>query len=406
MNAAPTADQLARNLSRYRLYAMLKGLHFGLVAAIWVIFVQQRHGMSLTQVTLMDVAFWITMAIAEVPTGVVADRFGRRASIATGMAVTGGSLFAWAIAPDIPTTVAAFMAMAVGITFLSGAEDAFFFESLQAMGRASEYARLTGRIHALSLGAVAVGNLGSGFLASLWLELPMLLAAAALFGCFGLALSFREPGTPTPVTADGSVPARLHYRQIVGQSVTLLRQRPALRYPVFFLVLLPMSSMFLETVFLQPQTLALGVPLAGVGVVVMIVQIANMAGAHWSYSVHQWLGEARLIRLTPVVLGSALVGLAAMQVLPALGLVAVMGFWASVVRPHIVHRIQQETPDAVRATVLSMQSVLFTVCVALVEPLLGFTADELGLPAVYLLLAGLLGLAAWVLLRRSRGVFP
>lgn len=49
----------AANVPRYFVYAALKGLNFGLVTAIWVIFLQRQYGMNLTQVTLADVAFWL-----------------------------------------------------------------------------------------------------------------------------------------------------------------------------------------------------------------------------------------------------------------------------------------------------------------------------------------------------------
>ena len=44
---------------------------------IWVIFLQEARGFSLTQVTLIDLAFWLTVAFGEIPTA-VADTWGRK----------------------------------------------------------------------------------------------------------------------------------------------------------------------------------------------------------------------------------------------------------------------------------------------------------------------------------------
>src|SRR5258706_230548 len=48
---------------------------------IWVIYLHEELGFSLTQITLLDVPFFLFVVFAEVPTGAVADRFGRRVSL-------------------------------------------------------------------------------------------------------------------------------------------------------------------------------------------------------------------------------------------------------------------------------------------------------------------------------------
>src|SRR5262245_53112009 len=122
-------SQLASNIPKYFLYTALKGVNFGLVTAMWVIYLQQQYGLNLTQVTLIDVAFWIAMGLGEVPTGIVADIFGRKTSLAVGAGLMGVSILVWAFAPAVLLIILAYMFLAIGATFLSGADDAFFYES-------------------------------------------------------------------------------------------------------------------------------------------------------------------------------------------------------------------------------------------------------------------------------------
>ena len=49
-----------------------------------------------------------------------------------------------------------------------------------------------------------------------------------------------------------------------------------------YLAVVPLASFMIESVFVQPQALALGVPLAGIAVIVMAVQLTAMAGSAWS----------------------------------------------------------------------------------------------------------------------------
>src|SRR5262245_22648181 len=103
------SGQFASNIPRYFLYTALKGFHFGLITAMWVIYLQQQYGLNLTQVTLIDVAFWLAAALGEVPTGIVADTFGRKTSLAVGTALMGLSILAWTIAPTALLIMIAYM---------------------------------------------------------------------------------------------------------------------------------------------------------------------------------------------------------------------------------------------------------------------------------------------------------
>jgi len=51
---------------------------------IWVIYLQRSRGLSLTQITLLDTPFFLLIVLSEVPTGAIADRFGRRVSLMLG----------------------------------------------------------------------------------------------------------------------------------------------------------------------------------------------------------------------------------------------------------------------------------------------------------------------------------
>jgi predicted MFS family arabinose efflux permease len=161
---------------------------------------------------------------------------------------------------------------------------------------------------------------------------------------------------------------------------------------MMYLAVVPLASFMIESVFVQPQALKLGVPLAGIGVIVMVVQLTAMAGSAWSGKLTARLGEGRTLSIAPIVICSSLLVLAALQVLPVLLLIGVMGFVTAVVRPILVSRMQQALSDDNRATMLSMQSLTFTMVAALSQPTLGAVADSFGLPAAYVALAGALSI--------------
>lgn len=405
-------SQFTPNIPKYFSFVFCRGLAFGLITATWVIYLQRLHGLTLTQVTFVDVAFWIAATLGEVPTGIVADNYGRKLSMIIGAGIMAASTFAWAIAPTVPLLMVAYACLAIGVTFLSGAEDAFFFESLKATGRVGEYTRLAGRVAALSVAAVAIGNLASGILASLDLHWPFILAALCQLAMMGIALSFREPTreeeveTITEEAGNNGEKQQNSYWRILRQATAILGERPSLRYALFYMTLLPMTAMILETVFLQPQAVALGVPLAGIGVVVMAMRFANMAGSASSNALKVNIGEKWIIYFAPFAVAISLFLLAAIQQLPALAFAATISFITAALRPIVMNRIHGELSDKIRATVLSFQSLLFALAAVLIEPLLGYVADHAGLESAYVVLACALITLSALLFWRGRRYFP
>ncbi len=378
---------LESNIPRYFIYTALKGFGFGLITAMWLIYLQQRRGLSLTEATFVDVAFWIAAVLGEVPTGIVADTFSRKTSLVAGTALMSVSIFAWAAAPTVPLIMLAYAGLAIGVTFLSGAEDAFFYESMQIAGRANSYTRLVGLAGATMLGATAIGSAASGLFASVALILPFLIAGVSLLATLGVVLTFKEPQVEEKV--DGQ--ARKSYREILRQSFSLMRARPALRSPMLYLALVPMAALILETFFLQPQAVALGVPIAGIGVLVMATQITNMVGSTWADRIARRLGEERVLYIVPGIIVFSLILLAAFQVVGSLLWIAVISFVTAILRPIVLNRVQSQVSDNVRATILSMQSLIATLLLAISEPILGVIADQSGLPTAYVALAVGLG---------------
>jgi predicted MFS family arabinose efflux permease len=234
------------------------------------------------------------------------------------------------------------------------------------------------------------------------LLVPFCVAGLSFLILLGIVVTFKEPRTQDSSAERAKKP----YGEILRQSVAIMRARPTLRYPMMYLALVPVAALIMETVFLQPQAVALGVPIAGVGVLVMAVQLTNIAGSAWSDHIKARFSERRVLYIAPMLIVFSLIALAALQVLPALLLIAAISLLTAMLRPLLMSRIQNELSDDLRATILSMQSLMFTVLLAISQPALGFIADRSGLPAAYFGLASGLGILLLLLFWKSRDHFP
>jgi MFS family permease len=279
-----------------------------------VIYLQEQRGLSLGEAALIDVTFFVAAAIGEVPTGIVADTWGRKSSLAIGCILMAASSVGWVFAPTLPLIILAYVCLGIGYTFISGAEDALFYESTHRAGREGEYTRLVGRAGATMTASLALGSVASGLLASIALMVPFLVAAGCYVVMFGIVLTFQEP--PRREGAEGEV--RKPFTMVIAQAMTLMRSRPTVRYPIIYLAVVPLAALILETLFVQPQAIVLNVPVAGVGFVVMGLQVASMAGAVWSDRLGRRFGEVAVVYAVPFIIVVSLAFLSAFQVKSAL----------------------------------------------------------------------------------------
>src|SRR5947209_5463501 len=96
------ADEAAlqANVRRFYVYRFLYNLNLWL--PIWVLYLQQERGLTLSQVTALDAPFWLINVIAQVPTGAFADRYGRKKALLVGCIVLGTAYLMFGLASSFP----------------------------------------------------------------------------------------------------------------------------------------------------------------------------------------------------------------------------------------------------------------------------------------------------------------
>jgi len=191
-------------------YLLLGGLFTlgaSLIWAINTIFLLRVGGLSLFETMLVNSVFTIGQMVFEVPTGVIADTIGRRASIVLSMITLAISTLLYVLTPQFGWGMTGFVVgsvlLGLGYTFQTGATDAWLVDALDATGweRPRERVFAWGQICA-NVGMVA-GSLLGGLLGQVNLVLPYLVRTALLVVCFIVALLLvHDLGfTPRPLHA-------------------------------------------------------------------------------------------------------------------------------------------------------------------------------------------------------------
>src|SRR3954449_2522965 len=173
-----------------RSYLLISGLFTPSASLIWGIntLFLLHAGLSIFEVFVANAAFTAAMALLEIPTGVVADTRGRRASFLLSEATLAIGTLAYvgvaAIHGGLLLFCLAGVILGLGYTFYSGAVEAWLVDALKATGYHHELDRVFARASTVSSIAMIVGTVGGGVLGQLHLSIPYVARTVLLVIAF------------------------------------------------------------------------------------------------------------------------------------------------------------------------------------------------------------------------------
>ncbi|MEK6256770.1 MAG: MFS transporter, partial [Chloroflexota bacterium] len=356
---------------------------FMLWLPIWVIYLQEDHGLSLTQVTIIDFAFWLTMAFSEVPTGAVADTVGRKQSILIGLALSFIAVIFFALAPNFTVLLISNSVWAIAITFISGADMAFIYDTLKAINREGEYRKLRGKLATVTIAAIAISSALGGIIAERSLVLPFLIYLAFLGSSILITFTYKEP----PKETHPDTGKHLSYKETLNITLKTIKHIPNLRFSLLYATLMPLGVFIVSIIFIQPYVVEIGLPYASLGFIVFGLRAVEMIASANADRMVKKTGEWNWIKFAPTLIVIGLVAIGVVPTIAGIFIYAIAAFSSAASRPLLEDLIQRQTPSSVRATILSVQSLLQTFFLAIFEPLLGFIADQRGLRFSFLVMA-------------------
>ena len=133
----PSRRALERNVRLYPLYQGLLNSYFWLP----VFFLYFSEKLSLGQVLRLEAIYYATVVLLEVPSGYFSDTVGRRRTLILSSAALATSYALFFLGSTFAFFAVAQVFLAAGLAFNSGTDTALHFDSLSAIGRASEYDR-------------------------------------------------------------------------------------------------------------------------------------------------------------------------------------------------------------------------------------------------------------------------
>lgn len=189
-------------------------------------------GLSNLEAFAANAFFTVGMMLFEVPTGVIADVWGRRTSYLLGTVTLAVSTFLyfvmWQIEAPFWSWAAASMLLGLGYTFFSGAVEAWLVDALTHTGFTGQLEEVLGRGQIISGAAMLGGSVLGGVIAqATTLGVPFLLRVGVLLAMFVVAFLLMKDLGFTP-ERDGH-PLRAT-RTVLSASIEHGLKNPPVRY--------------------------------------------------------------------------------------------------------------------------------------------------------------------------------
>ena len=214
-------DALRRNLRLIALHELLVRTSPWL--AVFVLFTRARFGLD--GAIQLSGLYYLSVVLFEAPSGWASDHFGRVVTLRfVGLAWI-GAFTCWLVGDESYAVIAlGQVLLALGYASLSGTDVTFHYDTLEAMGRADEYADRQASVASRGLAVGAVGALLGGAIGLVDLRFAFAGSLLLAIAQFGVTLAFTEP----PRTRR-SEPVFRH----IARSVGYLRDVP-LRWVFFY----------------------------------------------------------------------------------------------------------------------------------------------------------------------------
>jgi len=342
------------------------GFQFFFSLLIWLpIFYefQKRIGLSETEIFSIQTYYYIAFCLLEIPTGMIADRFGYRLCLRTGAVLVALSNLLPIFLPSFEGFLAHFLLIALSRSLISGASSAYLYEYLGSHGASAEYKQIEGRARAYGLAGKIVFFAGVGALMSWKLTAPYWLTfvATALSAVFAWSLPKLEQ----------KVTHAVRTLPIAGLARILL-DTPVLIFLMLQGVAIFVLGRIVQVNLYQPILGSKAFDLVAYGWVMALMTLFEAIGSYYPGLFRRWFDDLNSVFLLTVAmaLSIAIIPLSGQAgTLIALSLFALAcGFSFPIQR----QLLNDAIPDSrFRATILSVESILDRAVNAWVATLLG-----------------------------------
>lgn len=390
--------RLKRNVGLDYVHTFLSNMN--MQSSIWVLYLAYC-GMHLAQIGLLEGLYHATSIVCEIPSGAAADLLGRKRCMILSNICIAVSCVIMLFSKSFGCFAVSFVVQALGNNLNSGSEEALVYDSMKCLGQEERYMGVYGRLNVLIEVAQGLATVAGGALAEFsyfWCYAAcVVIAVLALLPVLWMA----EPtqcGEAADTAGEGvedaaeGTPAQRTIRETVKHHFAVsacILQKDARIGKIIGFYSVVFAAHTLLFFYSQQYFADLGYNKVQISVIMLLVGGASCLGALVSEKMYRWFGKKCLIPETVIIAG-AILCYGAGKAGVAIAALMCAGFANAALYPIQSDSLNALIPSEQRATLISVDSMCFSIVMIVLFPLAGALADRWGLKTVLLLLGVIL----------------
>jgi MFS family permease len=357
----------------YRLFVYKFLADFWVIVPIIVPF-YKAHGMSATQILTIQAAYSLSQMLFEVPSGYLSDCIGRRRTLIAAATLLFAGVCIYSFSGDFWTFVAAEIVLGIAGALRSGTDSAILYDMLKETNHEPRYAEFEGRAEFWCRTGTAISSITGGVLGAFaTLRLPFFVNAGTALAMVAIACTLREPRREKKPTGNALV------------NIFAISRDSTTNPPLLTLMLLSGIISSTGVTAIWGYFMFYGntkLPLYWYGVIFAVMQMASAFGARHSYEITRLTGSQSafwlLCAIGPLFFVFSLVE--SRWIIPLVFAHAVIWGMST---PLLLDRINLLTTSDVRATTLSVGSIIGRTMTITGGPLFGWITDHFSLGTAF-----------------------
>ena len=363
---------MKRNI--YALYLIKLSKWFSLVMPIIVLF-YEKQGLGLQDVFILKSVYSIAAVTLEIPSGYLADVWGRRKCLLLGSFLFFFGYLCYSFTDTFAAFLFAELLLGVGQTLVNGADSALLYDTTAQYKEEHLYLRYEGRITMIGNFAEAFAGIFGGLLAVYSLRFPFYGQAAIAFIGIPASIALKEVNRSKQIQN----PLTEIIRIIKYSLITNKR----LCCNIMYSGIIGAATLMMAW-FVQPVLMYLKTPVSWFGVIWTVLNLVVGFAALYSDCVDRYLGPKKMGSLILLFIVGGYVTLAFNLTYVGLAILFVFYIFRGFATPILKGYINQMTISEMRATVLSIRNFIIRLMFAAISPFLGWLNDMYSLQTALL----------------------
>lgn len=384
-----------KNIKLDYFHTLIRNINF--TQGFWLLFLTQVKGFNLFEVGMLETVFHATSVAMEVPTGVIADVFGRKISRVLGILSYFIYIGIMILSPNFFVILIGFIFCGLSFTFESGSGEALVYDSLKIDGVEEKFMKVNGNKEVIYQFASSISLFFAGWIISVSWGLSWYLTALFYVGALIIIILMKE--TPIIDKIKKISIRKLLYNQYIVSTKTILNNKRLLYLIIIgAMFAAPITSLYL---FLPEHLTDLGYEKWEIGVFLGTHALFAATGGYFAHRLERKYKEKKILYFIPlfIVISFWLMLVDSIIFIPFIFL----GFLDSIFYVVLGDYMNKIIPSEIRATALSFSGLMFSLVMIIIFPIVGLIGDNYSLWIGYSVLSGITTVFYFILLKVLKG---